>query len=176
MKPLSDLDINRRVDFELLKRNMSRDQLIKNQEGLHRSTEMTNLISEKSEERVEDKKILMLMYESKERVFFPGQMVKKEELVKLYPKDDSIQLKDSYISIPILLSKRKLRLYDPENVFELENETNTLKFTRNDNSEYSEVELDEGCDSLVSFFETCLKNQVFKKVIILRLFLIYIIH
>ena len=86
MKPLSDLDINRRVDFELLKRNMSRDQHIKNQESLSRNLEMSVLNSESIEEKIEDKKILMLMYESKERVYFPGQMVKKEtanEVMKL---------------------------------------------------------------------------------------------
>jgi len=162
MKPLSDLDINRRVDFELLKRNMSRDQHKKNEDRL---TEMSLL----NEEKPEDKKILMLMYETKERVFYPTQMQKKEELVKLYPKDDTIQLKDTYISIPILLTNGKLRVYDPENVYELDTVTNTeenekaLRFVRSEtSSEFVEAELEK--DSLSNFFDDCLNSKIFSKV------------
>jgi len=168
MKPLSDLDITRRVDFELLKRNMSREQHRKNEES-KQSMEMSVI----SEDKPENKKILMLMYEGKERVFFPIQMQKKESLVKLYPKDDSIQLKEAYISLPILLSSGRLRLYDPENAFELnaqndEKNERSLKFVKHSNSDFVEAELPK--DGLATFFDEC-NAKIFKKVIYYVIFL-----
>jgi hypothetical protein len=157
MKPLSDLDVNRRVDFELLKRNMSRDQHKKNEEN--KSMEMSII-----ETKPEDKKLLLLKYEGKERVYYPVLMQSKEEMVKLYPKDDSIQMKDAYISIPLLLSNQKLRVYDPENVYELDvlDCKCGIKFVKT--GDFMEAELEKDSARLMCFIEELIPTM-FKKVI-----------
>ncbi len=159
MKPLSEIDITRRVDFELLKRNMAREQNKKIEENKAKQVEMSVI------EKPEEKKILLAKYERRERVYNPVYMKSKEDLVQLYPKDDTIQLKYAYISIPLLLTSTKLRFLDPENTFELDAE----KFPEKDGkalifkrvNEFSELDLEEGF--LIRFFDECLP-VVLKKV------------
>ena len=116
MKPLSELDINRRVDYELLRQNINKD--LKNQ-NIRNEVEMQvlgnpnnaneNLINSNSSNSNthEEKKFLMVKFEGKERAYETIKMQKKEKLM---------EDKEKYFIMSVLLTQGKIRIYDPERI------------------------------------------------------------
>jgi hypothetical protein len=106
-----------------------------------------------------EKKILLLKYEGRDRVFYPLKIRKKLDQNSIIV-DSSIQLKGA-VALPVLLTNNKLRVYDPGNVFDLANSSFEQKFTKHEKSDYFETDIPEQVN-FQNFFnetlETILKN------------------
>lgn len=107
LKPISEIDFNRKVDFDALRKKMNMD--IKrqyNQSGYQQEIELSNI----SREQVDLKhiknsphanKILMAKIEGANRAYKIDHIFLKQELMKDNPK---------YLSIPVILTSKSIRI------------------------------------------------------------------
>jgi hypothetical protein len=127
LKPLSQLDLTRKVDFEELRAKMINHKTETNTitvENVPRSEEAVS----NSNVNVEPKKLLMIKYEGKNVSFNLNEIEKKEAAMKN---------NNFYLSLPIILAKNSIRVFY-NNVFTC--------------FEFKGLE-DEECRSLPEFFE-----------------------
>lgn len=108
LKPISEIDFNRKVDFESLRRKMNSDvKRVSKQKGHSREIELSNLqgVNEEFKEEIKQSphmnKILMANIEGVNRAFKIDQIFIKQELMKKG---------DKYLSIPVILTSKLIRI------------------------------------------------------------------
>lgn len=134
LKPLSQLDLTRKVDFEELRAKM-----------INHKTETSTISVENVPKRedvlinstvnVEPKKLLMVKYEGKNVSFSLNEIEKKEAAMKN---------NNFYLSLPVILAKNSIRIFYNNIVTSLE---------------FKGLE-DEECRSFADFFEKRLTNFI----------------
>jgi hypothetical protein len=104
LKPISEIDIEKKVDFEKIRGQMNR---LKKEEPMEQSPHIN--------------KILMVKYEGKNRLF---------KVENIFSKQNAIKNTDKFEIIPVLLTNKKIRIVTQNEILEYNNDDSELNFEK----------------------------------------------
>jgi hypothetical protein len=104
LRPLSEIDVERRVDFELLKKEMNKDFNNFNNK-LTENYDNEDVNASSSSNNIHSNKILMVKYEGRNRAF---------KVDKIFNKENKIISDPKYLTVPVLLGNKKMRIYQQD--------------------------------------------------------------
>lgn len=135
LRPLSEIDVERKVDFEQLKMEMNKDFVKTN----------TNNTNELEKQDPQANKILMVKFEGKNRAF---------KIDKILAKENKINADMKYATISVILTNKKLRIY-------YDNEFLEFEIPEDDFPAYFEKKLDDYFSNINDFDQKTVFLNVF---------------
>lgn len=147
LRPLSQIDIKRKVDFEKLRNQMQNEKAENNQIKLSENDEIdsnNNLTRENEEVNKDKNKIMMVKFEGKNRAF---------KISNLKVKEDSIQKIDKFLNLPIVINGDLIDIYDLRNYNYNEKFQSDCIIQNDKNSSDENIKM-----PYVQFFEKCVSE------------------